>query len=273
MAVLVLATLAALLDGVGLVRTKVRRKRDRRRRPGRGSTSGSSWPSWDGCRPRWRSRCGRASGWRPRPGPKDEGSVSAPRWRTSIFGYGLTTVLALAFLALGALMMHGSGTDVRTLQSRLRAPTHRRLPTLSRADGPVRWCRPLPSPPCSRPRLTVFDAFPRSLARATALIRRRGTEHRGSILAWSVFVAGGAVTIIGVFAARFTALIDFVTMLAFLTAPVFAGLNLALIRSRHTPPAARPPAFLVGLAIAGLVFFLGFAGLYAVSRIAPGMPS
>jgi Mn2+/Fe2+ NRAMP family transporter len=187
-------------------------------------------------------------------------------------GYGLTTVLALAFLALGALMMHGSGL---TFERSNLAFARQLIDVYQRSLGG--WSGPVVSTAAFTAMfsttLTVFDAFPRSLARATALIRRRGTEHRGSILAWSVFVAGGAVTIIGVFAARFTALIDFVTMLAFLTAPVFAGLNLALIRSRHTPPAARPPAFLVGLAIAGLVFFLGFAGLYAVSRIAPGMPS
>ncbi len=185
------------------------------------------------------------------------------------FGYGLTTALALAFLALGALMMHGTGLSFE--RSNL-AFARQLIDVYQRSLGG--WSGPVVSVAAFTAMfsttLTVFDAFPRSLARATVLVARSPRREPALTVGWSVLVAGGALTIIAAFASRFTALIDFVTVLAFLTAPVFAGLNLALIRSSHMPEGAHPPTWLIGLAWFGIVFFVVFAALFGMSRAVPG---
>lgn len=186
-------------------------------------------------------------------------------------GYGLTVVLALVFLALGALMMHGSGLAFERSNlafARQLIDLYER--SLGGWSGPVVALAALTA--MFSTTLTVFDAFPRSLARASRLAGV-GPERaeRWLHVAWTAAIGFGALVLIVRYTARFTTLIDVVTVMAFLTAPVFAGLNLALLTSRHTPANARPGPVLRAVAWAGLAFFVLFAALFGISRFGGGL--
>jgi Mn2+/Fe2+ NRAMP family transporter len=73
--------------------------------------------------------------------------------------------------------------------------------------------------------------------------------------------------IIHFFRARFTQLIDLVTIIAFLTAPIFAYLNLRLMASDHLPDESRPALWLRLLSYAGMLFLLAFGLLYLAQRL------
>ena len=64
--------------------------------------------------------------------------------------------------------------------------------------------------------------------------------------------------IIAFFMRTMKALVDVVTVLAFLTAPLVAVLNFRVVRLPNVPPEHRPGRLLTWLGIVGLVFLAGF---------------
>ncbi len=220
-------------------------------------------------------------GWMPAPielsvwqslwvGARDEAAGS----RTSLadarldfnLGYGLTTVLAVMFISLGALVMYGSGEVFAESNVGFAA----QLVALYAATlGP--WIRPIVAVAALTAMLsttlTVIDAYPRSLAVAQSLLgRRRGGSAQRRHGLWMAGSCLVAMVIVHFFRTGFTQLIDLATIIAFLTAPVFAWLNLRLMASEHLPATARPATWLRGLSWTGLLFLLGFGLLYLAQR-------
>jgi len=62
-------------------------------------------------------------------------------------------------------------------------------------------------------------------------------------------------------------MVDFATIVSFLTAPALGYLNLRAVTSESVPPDLRPGKGLVALSWIGLAVLSGFAALYLVSRI------
>jgi len=183
-------------------------------------------------------------------------------------GYGLTLVLALMFLSLGALVMHGSGEAFSDSSVAFAAQlVHLYERTLGVWSAPIVAVAALTAMLSTT--LTVIDAYPRSLAVATRLtapgIRLSDGRLHG---AWIALCCVGALLIIHSFLGQFTRLIDLVTTIAFLAAPVFAWINFRLLTSRHTPADMRPGTGLRALSWAGLAYLVGFGLLYLVLHIA-----
>ena len=182
-------------------------------------------------------------------------------------GYGLTTVLAVMFLSLGALVMYGSGEVFAESNVGFAA----QLVALY-ASTLGAWIRPIVAVAALTAMLsttlTVIDAYPRSLAVTQRLLGRRAalSESRRHGL-WMVGSCLAAMVIIHFFRTGFTRLIDLATIIAFLAAPVFAYLNLRLMASDHLPREARPATWLRVLSWAGLAFLLGFGLLYLGQRL------
>jgi Mn2+/Fe2+ NRAMP family transporter len=57
-------------------------------------------------------------------------------------------------------------------------------------------------------------------------------------------------------------LIEFATIVSFVTAPVLAGLNFWVMNRADVPPAFRPNRWETGLAGLGGLFLVGFTGIY-----------
>ncbi len=185
-------------------------------------------------------------------------------------GYIGATVMAVAFLILGAMIMHGTGERFPDAAVAFAA----RLVALY-AGSLGEWSRPLLSVAALvamfSTTLVVTDAFPRVLRALLAIAAGQTTDvgkgPQSRYLAAMALVVGGALLVIGLVGAQFTRLIDFTTTVAFLAAPVLGWMNLKLVTGQHTPEAARPGPALVWLARAGLVFLAGFSLLWLAWRL------
>lgn len=182
------------------------------------------------------------------------------------FGYGLTVVLALVFLALGALVMHGSGESFSDSSVAFSGQLVRLYEqTLGHWVGPVVALAALTAMLSTT--LTVVDAYPRSLAVATRLLLPGIGAPEGRLHAiWIASCSAAALLIIHSYLGSFTRLIDLATTIAFLAAPVFAAINYRLLTSHHTPAELRPGAGLRALSVAGLAFFISFGALFVIHR-------
>lgn len=182
-------------------------------------------------------------------------------------GYIGAVLLAVAFMTLGALIMHGSD---RELAGSAVGFSTQLITMYTSALGD--WARPLIAfaalAAMLSTTLAVADAYPRTLRAmlesgdgklAKMSTAPNGQWHRARYIAGMLVTMVGAWLIIALVGKHFTLLIDFTTTVAFLTAPIIAWLNLKLLTGPHTPPSARPGPALRWTAWVGLVFLALFS--------------
>lgn len=181
-------------------------------------------------------------------------------------GYVITGVLALAFLALGALVMHGTGREF----PESAVAFGRQLVDMYAATlgGWSRWIIALVAfITMFSTTLTVLDGYARTLAGGLGLLAGRDQEQRrrdGFLL--MPVVAGLGLAVIAFFLTGMRLLVDVATVLAFLAAPVLAWLNMKVVRGPKVPPQYRPGRVLTALTWVGLVFLVGFSLLWVWVR-------
>lgn len=183
------------------------------------------------------------------------------------FGYGSCIVLALIFVYLGSHVMYGSGEQFDTSAGGF-ATQFVRLYTerLGQWAAPVIGLAAFAT--MFSTTLTVIDGYSRSLSVGSLIALSRGNRlprrwHWVSI----VLIAGVGFSIIYFTQSGGLArLIDWVTIVSFLSAPVYAGLNFRLLTSRHTPEDCRPSPLMVLWSWLGMAFLLGFGIVYLYSR-------
>jgi Mn2+/Fe2+ NRAMP family transporter len=184
-------------------------------------------------------------------------------------GYALMLVTAVMFLVLGAQVLYGTGTEYAETNG---AFANQLIGIYTQSLGD--WAWPVIAVTAFAAMfsttITVIDAYPRSIAAGIELLIP-GYPVRGprNYVLWIVLVGLGGGLIIFFFVRNLRQLIDFVTILAFLTAPFFAWLNLKLIRSDLLPKACRPGPLIRWLSYAGLAFFIAFSLLFLVTRFFP----
>jgi Mn2+/Fe2+ NRAMP family transporter len=182
------------------------------------------------------------------------------------FGYGMTTVLAIFFLGLGAMVMHGSGLTLQDSSGGFATQlvdVYRQV--LGGWAGPVIAVAALTT--MFSTTLTVIDGYPRALAEGTNILLPKVLGGPDRLYAtWVGVSCLAALILITSFANSLTGLIDLVTTLAFLSAPVYGYLNYRLITSTHTPEALRPGPAMRVLSWAGITFFVGFSALFVGFR-------
>ncbi len=186
-------------------------------------------------------------------------------------GYGLTVILALMFLMLGALVMHGSGIEVASAGATFAGQLIQIYrDTLGAWVGPLVGVAALTT--MFSTTLAVIDGYPRCLTAASRLLAP-GLELAPRRLhgAWMAVICLPALLITNAFINRLTDLVDLATTLSFLTAPFFAYLNFRLISASHIPQTLRPGPVLRGLSWIGLMFLTGFSALFLVYRFLPGL--
>jgi len=187
-------------------------------------------------------------------------------------GFIAATVLAVLFLLLGALVMHGSG---QTLPDSAVAFAGGLVDLYASSLG--EWSRPLIAVAALTAMfsttLAVTDAYPRVLR---ALIEQTGVAddedpapnlHRSRYISALLLVTIGALLVIRFSGERFTTLIAFTTTVSFLSAPLLAWLSLRLLTSRHMPAEHRPGRGLLFLARAGFGFLVAFSLLWLAWRL------
>lgn len=193
-------------------------------------------------------------------------SVAAAR-ADFLVGYAGTGVLALAFLTLGAAVMHGSG---ETFSDAGPAFSLQLVDLYGRTLGA--WARPFAMVAILTTMLStslaVVDGFPRAVAEVgrVLLARRLPRQEVGEPgrLYWGAMVGIGALVLVvlSALARSLTGMVDFATIVAFLTAPVLGYLNLRAVTSPEFPAEHRPRRPMLVLSWIGLVVLGGFGLVY-----------
>lgn len=187
-------------------------------------------------------------------------------------GYIGTGVMAFAFVTLGAAVMYGSGASF----SPAGAAFSLQLVDLYAATlGP--WARPFivvaVLTTMLSTSLTVVDGFPRGIARSVEVLRggarpderhvSRGADGTGPTYWLAMVAIGVAIPLVLAFlASSLTGMVDFATIVAFLTAPLLGYLNLRAVTSPEVPVELRPGVTLRALAWTALVVFSAVGVLY-----------
>ncbi len=177
-------------------------------------------------------------------------------------GYIGSAFIALFFLGLGALIMYGSGDTFSASGIRF---SEQLISLYSTSIG--KWSHGIIATivliTMFSTALTVIDGYPRSLKGAMVLIFPSLEKSGEELFAfWTVFLAFTAVIILVFFTKNMKSLLEFATIISFLTAPFFAFINYRVVTAGWFPESQRPGTAMRMLSWTGLLFLLGFSLVY-----------
>ncbi|WP_100804317.1 NRAMP family divalent metal transporter [Ulvibacter sp. MAR_2010_11] len=174
-------------------------------------------------------------------------------------GFFTTIVLAIGFLALGALVMYGSGdgfsSEAGTFANQLIS-----MYTFSLGDGAKIIIGIAALTTMFSTTLTTLDASPRVMQSTTEILS--GKLFKRGYLLWLLILVFGTLAIFFFFISEMGLLIKVATILSFLTAPFYAIISYKLLTGKHTPEAARPSKFMKGYSIVSIVILIAFSIWY-----------
>ncbi|MGF1723646.1 NRAMP family divalent metal transporter [Photobacterium nomapromontoriensis] len=176
-------------------------------------------------------------------------------------GYIGTAILAVVFLALGALVLHGSGTELKTSGIGF---SHQLVSMYASTIG--EWSRYLIAVVAFfcifGSTITVIDGYARALAESQLLLQNKPLGQRRCHNIWMLFISAAAMGIILFFSSALMPLLDFAMILAFMTTPVFALLNYQLVSNTDLPPALQWSQKMKVLSWIGLTYLFGFLAVF-----------
>lgn len=184
-------------------------------------------------------------------------------------GYIGTTILALFFMALGALVIYGSGVELSVkaasfAQQLIQLYTE----TLGDSFGFLVGIAALIT--MFSTTLTCLDALPRSMAQAHRLLMFENTDKKEQkdrfYYEWLIVLIGGALLLLSVLLTDMVTFLKIATILSFLTAPFFALANYRLV-TFHLPKEDQPSRGILLLSKLGIGYLFVFCGLYVWSLV------
>jgi Mn2+/Fe2+ NRAMP family transporter len=184
-------------------------------------------------------------------------------------GYIGTAILALGFLALGAMVMAGTG---ETLSSNGVEFAGQLISIYTNSIG--RWSYWIISIAALTTMLsttiTVLDAYSRVMNPIVEYIVpgiwKKIKKKDKLRWFWYFFIITGAAFILAFAAKSMVHMVTMATTLSFLMAPVFAWLNYKVVTDEHMPLESRPGKFLRALSWIGIIFFAIFSIIYIYWR-------
>ncbi|MEO0894839.1 MAG: divalent metal cation transporter [Bacteroidota bacterium] len=192
-------------------------------------------------------------------------------------GYMLTLILAVMFLVIGAFTVYGSG---ELLEGSTTDFSNKLLNIFTANIG--EWAYYIFAIAAFvtiyGTLITVIDAFPRAIIRGIRVLRYEDlqeNEEQISFLNRSyklfVLLAGlGGFCLFYFSTASMIALLEAVTVIAFMISPFIAWLNLRAIQSDAIPISHKPSWGLLVMAYVGLIGITAFAGYYLISLMMGG---
>lgn len=183
-------------------------------------------------------------------------------------GYVSAAFLALVFLSLGALVMYGTG-ETFSNSGTVFASQLVNLYTESLGNWSFIFISVAALVTMFSTLITVIDAYPRVLSGCMSLVFSNPLFQKARRLywIWIVIFGVGTVTIVAFFVSSMKTLVDIATILAFLTAPLFAWLNLKTVSNKNVPKEFQPPAWLKFISYIGLIYLVGFDIYYIYIRM------
>mgnify|MGYP000153255878 CR=1 FL=1 len=168
-------------------------------------------------------------------------------------GYIGTTILAIFFLALGALVMYGTG-EAFSPKGGVFAGEFITLYARSIGD----WSRPVVAVAAFitmfSTTLTCVDGYPRSLAVSMALFNHKEEKWHQYHIIWILLCLVAAMVVNFLFVKNLGQMLFLAMVVSFVTSPVFAWINFAAMRAEWVPEVYRPGKVLSALSWAGMVF-------------------
>ena len=178
-------------------------------------------------------------------------------------GYIGTALLAIVFLGLGALVLHGNGQELQTSGIGF---SHQLVNLYALTIG--EWSRYLIAVIAFfcifGSAITVLDGYARALAEAQLLLQKKTLEQRRYHQVWMLIVGAVALVILWFFSSALMPMLDFAMVMAFMTTPIFAWLNYRLVTQTDLPMALVWGRKLTALSWAGLIYLFGFLAIFMI---------
>lgn len=171
-------------------------------------------------------------------------------------GYATSAILAVFFVALGALVQYGNGEKLEPASA---AYISQLVQMYGRTIG--EWAKPVITFIAFMcmfgTTITVVDGYARASGEALRLLRGEREMRPQAVSLWITGISVVGLAIILLMQNQLAGMLKFAMTSAFVTAPVFAWLNLSLVSGeRGLSPGLK------ALAYTGLVFLVGFTALF-----------
>ena len=177
-------------------------------------------------------------------------------------GYITTVILGICFLGLGALVMFGSGLEFSNKGNEFAG----QLIDLYTSNLGESWYMIIAIAAFTTmisTTITTLDASPRAMSKTVQLLFKQ--KNRDFYIFWITILAVGTCLIFLFLLSEMGLLIQIATVLSFLTAPFYAILNYRLVTSNYMPKENHPSLKIKILSLLGIVFLIGFTGVYLLS--------
>jgi Mn2+/Fe2+ NRAMP family transporter len=178
-------------------------------------------------------------------------------------GYLATVILAVVFLALGALVIHGSGQEYSMASAAFASQF---LHMYTEMIGPwAYWIVAIAAfSAMFSTTLTCVDGYPRSLATCSVLLAGRDNESafKRMHIVWIAVSTVVAYLLIKFLLTNLGKMLEVAMVISFLTSPVFAWIYYRAISAPWVPMEYRPGPVLKILSWGGIAFFIGFSLLF-----------
>ena len=176
-------------------------------------------------------------------------------------GYIATTLLAICFVGLGALVMFDSGIEFSS-KGGVFAGQLIELYTSNLGEAAYGLIAIAAFSTMLSTTITTLDASPRAMSKTIQLLFDRLDS---SYFLWLLILSIGTIGIFLFLLSEMGKLVQIATVLSFITAPLYAFLNYRLVISKQMPEKFRPNKELRILSIIGLLFLSGFTLFYLLS--------
>ena len=177
-------------------------------------------------------------------------------------GYITTVILGICFVGLGALVMFGSGLEFSNKGNEFAG----QLIDLYTSNLGESWYIVIAIAAFTTmisTTITTLDASPRVMSKTVQLLFQQ--KNKDFYILWITILALGTCLIFLFLLSEMGLLVQIATVLSFITAPFYAIINYRLITSNHMPKENRPSSKIKILSLLGIIFLIGFTGVYLLS--------
>jgi Mn2+/Fe2+ NRAMP family transporter len=176
-------------------------------------------------------------------------------------GYIATTILAICFVGLGALVMFGTGIEFSN-QGGTFASQLIQLYTSNLGEGAYLLIAVAAFSTMLSTTITTLDASPRAMSKTMQLLFKKQKSY---YTPWLIILGLGTGCIFLFLLSEMGRLVQIATVLSFITAPLYAFLNYRLVMSKQMPKEHQPKKGLRILSLIGLIVLTGFTLFYLLS--------
>jgi Mn2+/Fe2+ NRAMP family transporter len=180
-------------------------------------------------------------------------------------GYFGTMGIAAAFLALGALIMYGTG-EALSPNGAVFADQLIKLYTNNIGEWAYPFIALAAFTTMLSTTITVSDAYPRTVREAIRQLFPHSPERRLSYILWMIILMAGSLIVLSQ-AKSMRVLVDLANTLSFITAPILAYLNYRAITNNSIPKEFQPAPYLKIWSVFGIILLTIFTLFYIGWRI------